>query len=212
MASYCLSSFRKIHCDDGIISACDRMNSMYGFSLDDIGDKMILDPSVMSKCANINNYTRFLSEYGMINMFDTLSEEGFSIEYPLESETRGSKLYFMPCKPGKSIQIMYQNSESRTECDMVAKIGGSWVIVEAKSGVNSFKVKDAFEKIYIFNKELGVDPGFILAVPNDHYIITKNNAANLFEERGGRIVTFPNSAQDFTDVAYRLVSHMKKKA
>ena len=212
MVSYRSSSqTRKIYCDDGITSACKRLNSIYDISLDDIGNEMILDPPIMSKFVNINNYTRFLSEYGTMTMFDTLSDNGFDIEYPIKTEIRGSKMYFTPTVPGKCVQIRYQNSQSETECDMIVKINGSWTIVEAKSGVNSFRVKDAFKKIRILNKELGVDPGFILVIPEDHDIMTRNNAAHFFEERGGRIVTFPNTAQDFTDAAYRLVKIVKEK-
>lgn len=193
-SSRIISPIKKpIYCNEEITAACDLINSSYDRKLSYIAEMIKGDPLFDEERAQRYDYSCLLSEHMLIDMFDWVSRNGWDIDYPVNGkiELKNSNLVPITYRPGKRVQLTKLNGNAITEYDCLVKINGNWVIGEAKSRENSFRRGEAKNKIKRLGKQLDEDVGFILGVPKNHEMNTSEKRKEVFESRGGIVVSFP---------------------
>jgi len=198
---------KPIYCNEEITAACDLINSSYDRKLSYIAEMIKGDPLFDEERARCYDYSCLLSEHMLIDMFDWVSKNGWDIDYPVNGkkiELKNRNLVPITYRPGKRVQLTRLNGNAITEYDCLVKINGNWVIGEAKCRENSFRRGEAKNKIKKLGKQLDEDVGFILGVPKNHEMNTSEKRKEVFESKGGIVVSFPYSWEEIESFAETL--------
>ncbi|MBN2331450.1 MAG: hypothetical protein JXC85_06550 [Candidatus Aenigmarchaeota archaeon] len=158
-------------------------------------------------------YRALLAEEWLNNMFSSLDGSGWRVNRPFDEGYADERGTVEPIGIGNRLLVRNNDGKPETEIDGFILLDGRHsAILEAKSGVNSYRWGDVIRKMKKIYEVTGARPGFVLAVPSDHLLLSNGweDERNGFIWRGGMLIVFDAESSDFRDKAESLYLNAKQ--
>lgn len=188
-----------------VYAACETFLVSQGASLESIGKRIVANESIKP---SIHEYQSLLAEYSLFGLFEALgTQREWEVSYPIDSGYVTDKGSITPEPIGRRLSIKYESvgGNGQTEVDGLVSIRlngqESCVILEAKSGGKSPRINEIQNQVRAVRTVTGNNPHYVLGVPKDNELLEPmdfmRNRRDEFTSKGGIIITFDESVEDF---------------